>query len=252
MMIRRRKDEVLTDLPPKHRNTVLIEGNVHKELAESLTKLRNSKSNLEDFWDDRRKRDLLITSCYRETCKSKLDSVKAYIETFIECCDDKIIIFAHHHVMLDAIQVQVEAMNLQHIRIDGSVPPGARFQLVDEFQTDEKCRIAIISITAGGTGVTLNAASKVIFAELYWTPSLLLQAEDRAHRIGQQNHVSVYYLIAQNTFDQVLWSIIRKKINVVSRSLDGEVREFDATATESFPNEEEELESLSSELLKEL
>ena len=151
--------------------------------------------------------------------------------------------------MLDAIQVQVEDMNLQHIRIDGSVAPGTRFQLVDEFQTDPNCRVAIISITAGGTGVTLNAASKVIFAELYWTPSLLLQAEDRAHRIGQKNHVSVYYLIAEGTFDPILWSIVKKKITVVSKALDGEVHRFES---QKILPEEELLEEVSASILEEV
>ena len=148
-MIRRRKDEVLKDLPPKTRNTVHIEAVVSSQLRDNLSKLRSGKDkSVETTWGSRRERDLLITSLYRDTCKAKLDSVRSYVETFIECTEDKIIIFAHHHAMLDAIQLQVEALGVRHIRIDGSVPPGTRFQYVDEFQTVPECRIAIISITA--------------------------------------------------------------------------------------------------------
>ena len=240
-MIRRRKDEVLQDLPPKHRNKLMIESDVTDELDVALKTLEKRKNEETNEWLDKLQRDMLITTCYRETCKSKLNSVCAYVETFLDCCDDKVIIFAHHHVMLDQIQCLVEDLKIQHIRIDGSVSPSTRYQFVDEFQKDPNCRVALISITAGGTGITLNAASKVIFAELYWTPSLLLQAEDRAHRIGQKNHVSVYYLVAANTFDEVLWNIIRRKINVVSRTLDGEVRKFDSKDVEDFSPEELEV-----------
>lgn len=56
-------------------------------------------------------------------------------------------------------------------------------------------------------GITLTAATMVIFAELYWNPGILIQAEDRAHRIGQKDSVNVHYLLAQGTFDDKIWSV---------------------------------------------
>jgi SWI/SNF-related matrix-associated actin-dependent regulator 1 of chromatin subfamily A len=76
---------------------------------------------------------------------------------------------------------------------------------VKQFQTDDTCRIAVLSITAAGTGLTFTAANCVIFAELYWNPGHLRQAEDRAHRIGQKSSVTVQYLIGAGTIDEIIW-----------------------------------------------
>lgn len=61
-------------------------------------------------------------------------------------------------------------------------------------------------------GLTFTAASHVVFAELYWNPGHIKQAEDRAHRIGQTTSVNVHYLIAKGTFDTVMWSMLNRKV----------------------------------------
>lgn len=61
-------------------------------------------------------------------------------------------------------------------------------------------------------GLTLTAAHHVVFAELHHTPGVIIQAEDRAHRIGQTLPVNVHYLIARGTVDEILWSMIRRKV----------------------------------------
>ena len=76
-------------------------------------------------------------------------------------------------------------------------------------------------MTAGGIGITLTAAAHVFFAELHWTPGVLMQAEDRAHRIGQTETVNVHYLVARNTLDEKMWRMIVNKVDVVSNALQG-------------------------------
>ncbi|CAI7817035.1 unnamed protein product, partial [Closterium sp. NIES-54] len=72
-----------------------------------------------------------------------------------------------------------------YIRIDGSTAPEKRHHLVARFQEDPDTRVAVLGIHAAGVGLTLTAASTVVFAEMAWNPGDLVQAEDRAHRIGQ-------------------------------------------------------------------
>lgn len=87
--------------------------------------------------------------------------------------------------------------------------------MCSSFQNDEEIRLALLSITAASTGLTLTKATTVIFAELFWNPGVLVQAEDRAHRIGQIDSVNVHYLLAKGTTDDHIWPLILKKLNTL-------------------------------------
>eukprot|EP00750_Incisomonas_marina_P006400 INCI14533.1.p1 GENE.INCI14533.1~~INCI14533.1.p1 ORF type:complete len:656 (+),score=80.35 INCI14533.1:292-1968(+) len=93
-------------------------------------------------------------------------------------------------------------------------------------------------MTAAGQGLTLTAASTVIFAELHWTPGVIQQAEDRAHRIGQKNCVNCVFLVAKNTLDDIMWPLIARKVRVLGNALDGIERTMDAKSV-TAPNETE-------------
>ena len=102
----------------------------------------------------------------------------------------QVCIFAHHISVLDAIEKQCGLSSSvdskgRFIRIDGSTSPKLRQEQISAFQTDPTIRVALLGITAAGVAVTLTAASTVWFAELFWTPAIMIQAEDRCHRIGQ-------------------------------------------------------------------
>ena len=111
--------------------------------------------------------------------------------------------------------------SLSYIRIDGETPMESRSVLVEKFQTDPNCRVAILSLAAAATGLNFTAASFVVFAELFWTPAVMLQAEDRIHRIGQKaSHCTIQYLLVPGTMDDVLWPMLVKKVAVTSSVLD--------------------------------
>jgi len=97
-----------------------------------------------------------------------------------------------------------------------------------QFQTDEATRVAVLSITACGQGLTLTAAHTVVFAELYWVPGQMIQAEDRVHRIGQQNHVDVHYCIAQGSLDNIIFNSLNRKSQDTTAVLDGKAKHLDA------------------------
>ena len=96
----------------------------------------------------------------------------------------KICIFAHHLSVLNSIIDNANLSNAKgsdtkFIKIDGATNPKVRQENITRFQRDPTVRVAILGITAAGVGVTLTAASTIWFAELFWTPAIMIQAEDR-------------------------------------------------------------------------
>ncbi len=108
-----------------------------------------------------------------------------------------------------------------YVRIDGRTSAKKRQSSVDQFQSDPRTQVALLSLTAAGVGITLTSADRIIFVELYWTPAQLMQAEDRCHRIGQASTVEVQYLVANNTLDDCIWPLIREKIKVLGEMVEG-------------------------------
>jgi SWI/SNF-related matrix-associated actin-dependent regulator 1 of chromatin subfamily A len=92
--------------------------------------------------------------------------------------------------------------------------------LVDRFQSDPDCAAFIGQIDAAGVGLTLTAASHVIFVEYDWRPGVLEQASDRAHRIGQKDSVTCSYLVIEDSLDDVMLSSINKKRDTLHETLD--------------------------------
>ena len=113
----------------------------------------------------------------------------------------------------------------QFIRIDGATPTTVRGGLVNQFQTVDAVRVAVLSIKAAGMGLTLTAASTVVFGELSWTPGDIVQAEDRAHRIGQASSVLVQFLHAKQSVDDVMWGSVQHKLENLGQVLDGHAGE---------------------------
>jgi len=144
-----------------------------------------------------------MPQCYLLTGLAKLQGIKNYLTSLLEN-DIKILIFAHHLAVMDEIEEHLKNIKLGYMRIDGSTSNDMRKKNVKNFEEDSNIHSALLSITAASVGITLTAASNVVFAELHWTPANLLQAEDRVHRIGQKSSVNIHYLIGENTLDHIL------------------------------------------------
>ena len=105
--------------------------------------------------------------------------------------------------------------------VTGQTPTDKRQSLVDRFQKDERIRVYLANIIAGGIGTNLTAATQVVFNDLDWVPANHWQAEDRAYRIGQTRTVNVTYMIASNTIDDFVQSVLQRKGALVSAVVDG-------------------------------
>ncbi|EGD72110.1 hypothetical protein PTSG_11548 [Salpingoeca rosetta] len=216
IMIRRLKKDVLSQLPPKRRQRVTVEV-TNKKLCKLLEagfnelKRLDSDPNTQQFESHR-----LLQSLFHDTSTAKMDS---------GMCDagGKFLVFAYHLNMLKALEEAVASQGVEYIMIVGETPVHERHDMVKKFQASNRCRVAILSLLAASQGITLTAASTVVFAELHWTPGIIEQAEDRAHRIGQTDtSVNIHYLVAPNTLDDILWSTLSRKVGVVSTTLNGE------------------------------
>lgn len=124
-------------------------------------------------------------SLYAQTARCKLSLVLSHVLALL-ARGVKFLLFAHHLSVLDGVQRALALRHVRVVRIDGATNAATRTALVAEFQCSSDCRVALLSLTAASTGLTLTSACHVVMAELHWTPALLLQAEDRVHRIGQK------------------------------------------------------------------
>uniref|UniRef100_A0A8C2WPJ1 Zinc finger, RAN-binding domain containing 3 n=1 Tax=Cyclopterus lumpus TaxID=8103 RepID=A0A8C2WPJ1_CYCLU len=227
IMIRRLKTEVLKQLPPKVRQRIPFDlpKEAAKEASASFAEWERLMKGLGSGGGATGNPFAqvmgLVTQMYKQTAIAKAGAVKDYIKMMLEAEQLKFLVFAHHLTMLQACTEAAIEAKAGYIRIDGSVPSSERIQLVNKFQSDPETRVAILSIQAAGQGLTLTAASHVVFAELYWNPGHIKQAEDRAHRIGQTSSVNVHYLIAKGTFDTVMWSMLNRKETVTGSTLNG-------------------------------
>uniref|UniRef100_A0A671PHV0 SWI/SNF-related matrix-associated actin-dependent regulator of chromatin subfamily A-like protein 1 n=1 Tax=Sinocyclocheilus anshuiensis TaxID=1608454 RepID=A0A671PHV0_9TELE len=209
LMLRRLKSEVLSQLPAKQRKVVTVT----TDGINSRTKAALSAAAKE--LKSQEKEALLVF--FNHTAEAKIRAIVEYISDMLECGREKFLVFAHHKLVLDSITKELAEKGISYIRIDGSTASAERQQLCDRFQSSQKSCVAVLSVTAANMGLTLHSADLVVFAELFWNPGVLIQAEDRVHRIGQTSNVDIHYLVAKGTADDYLWPMIQEKMNVLEQ-----------------------------------
>uniref|UniRef100_F6ZN89 SWI/SNF-related matrix-associated actin-dependent regulator of chromatin subfamily A-like protein 1 n=1 Tax=Ciona intestinalis TaxID=7719 RepID=F6ZN89_CIOIN len=217
VMLRRTKDDVLHQLPPKLRRTVALDVSIEKASIKQRKLLEASQSAVNQKGLSAAEKHGILLQYFNETAKFKLPGIKSYVLDLLEG-GHKFLLFAHHKSVLDSVETDLNKKGCDYIRIDGSTPSERRQTEVARFQENSSCKVALLSITAANMGITLHSASLVVFAELFWNPGILVQAEDRCYRIGQRDVVNVHYLIAKNTADDLIWQMIKKKLEVLSKA----------------------------------
>ncbi|KAL4460802.1 hypothetical protein ABPG72_005650 [Tetrahymena utriculariae] len=268
IMIRRLKEQILPDLPPKRRKKVLIEipqGSKTKinQVVKSANKklfqiyvakqmesqyLDNEFQNMKEEQENQDQMKATFNFVYQETGLAKLDAVKEYLQDLMDS-QVKLIIFAHHQQVLDRIEKMVKCdFKRQYIRIDGNVKQEERVNLVNSFQTVPNITVAILSLQAASHGITLTASSHVIFAELYPTPAVMLQAEDRSHRINQNNNVLCHYLLGKDTIDEDIFNLLMQKYMVTSSILDGQRKSLQIDEFQVFEYDQDKMKNQSNQL----
>ena len=240
LMVRRLKADVLTELPAKRRQVIEVPPNGSVRIVKAEQKAwREVQEQLEDLRaqvelakasedeEDYRAAVAALTEQERvafnemsrlrhETALAKVD----YVVEHVLNATDKVVVFAHHRDVISALVTALREAERKVVTITGDTPMNARQAAVDAFQNDPETTVFVGNIQAAGVGLTLTAASHVVFAELDWVPGNMSQAEDRCHRIGQTQSVLVQHLVLDGTLDATMAHTLVEKQEVIDKALD--------------------------------
>ncbi len=231
LILRRTKDQVAPDLPPR------TERIVYTEMEPAQRKLYEQKRDFyraqvlglidKDGLDDARMKilegllRLRQISCHPRLAEpharagsGKLEALLDTLET-LRAEGHKALVFSQFVQMLKIVREALDARGIRYAYLDGSVKD--RQERVDTFQNDSDLPFFLISLKAGGVGLNLTAADYVIHIDPWWNPAVEMQATDRAHRIGQQKPVFVHKLIAQDTVEEKILTLQERKRALVSQ-----------------------------------
>jgi SWI/SNF-related matrix-associated actin-dependent regulator of chromatin subfamily A-like protein 1 len=223
VMLRRSKDQVLS-LPPKIRTWLPVDvpkGTGVRDMRKVVELLVGDKDLAPGSTvDERRLRGRLLHAVTRARQALADAKVKATVDLVSGAVEqgEKVIVFSCFE---EPVQGIVEAFRGSAVLLTGETPAEKRQALVDRFQQDDRIRVFVANIIAGGIGTNLTAATQVVFNDLDWVPANHWQAEDRAYRIGQTRTVNVTYMVAADTIDDFVQMVLEKKARLVSAIVDG-------------------------------
>lgn len=263
-MVRRLKQDVLKELPPKIRKVISIdpeelgkedalifgqEMRMFKEYQEvlsswavktELAKAEGVEAYKAVIKEKRAKIGMTAGELAKLRQKTAIVKVKGVIEQVKIVLEESecMILFAHHIAVLDKLQEGLEKAKISFVRVDGSTKVEDRQKAVDDFQAG-KYQVFLGGLKPCGVGITLTRAQVVAFVELDWLPGQMLQAEDRAHRIGQTNTVLVLHLVMEGSLDEYMAKRLIEKQDLIDRTLD-------SLAEDEEKDQEEEREGLAS------
>ncbi len=206
-MLRRLKADVLKELPAKRRQILSLFA-ATKEVSEALL-VCNALTNKPG-------------SELPELAKARkilgMAKVPAAVDHILDVLESerKVVVFAHHREVIAAL---LSKAGVKAVSITGDTSLKARNEAVHAFQNDPDVRLFVGNLQAAGVGLTLTAASVAIFVEQDWTPGVLLQAEDRIHRIGQDRPVLIQYLVFDGSLDARMVKSLARKERIIQEAI---------------------------------
>lgn len=216
-MIRREKAKVLTQLPDKTRTDLYVDisnRNEYDMAAADLAGYLRRYTECDDISIRRKMRmEALVKfmTLRSLSSKGKVRQAVDFVRTFL-ANGKPLILFCSLHEIVDELKKAFPTA----VTVTGRDSMISKQASVDAFQSG-RAQLIICSIKAAGVGLTLTASSNVAFVEFPWTYADCCQCEDRAHRIGQKDNVTCYYLIGRNTIDRILYDIIHEKKSIANQ-----------------------------------
>lgn len=214
---RRQKKDVLKWLPEKTRSYLVVDIENRKEYNEAKKDVIRYLRDYRNADDDKIQRAIRGAVMVKMGILKQISSkgkIKAAIDIIHNTIDggEKLIVFC----FLKQVVAELKEEFPEAVTVTGDDDDKAKQRSVDSFQQDAGTKLIILNYRSGGTGLTLTAASNVLFIEFPWTYSDCCQAEDRAHRNGQKNAVTCTYLLGRDTIDEYMYNLIQTKKDIAN------------------------------------
>lgn len=220
-MLRRRKADVLPQLPPLRFSELWLEGRLDGLDGEEAEAVRAAlaKDGVEGL--KRLAANGSVSTLRRLTGMAKAEPAAAWVTDWLDStpADRKLVVFAHHKIVIDTL---FDRLHTRAVRVDGSMKQSERQRSVDRLQKDPLVRVFIGQITAAGIGITLTAAADLLFVESSWVPAENEQAAQRIHRLGQENPCLVRYAMLAGSIDEQIQRACMRKMASIGAVVDGE------------------------------
>lgn len=222
-MIRREKAKVLPQLPDKTRVDLYVDISNAPEYNLAAEDLAEYLRQYTECTDREIRRKMRMEALVRFMTLRQLATLGKvaqavdFIRTFLDS-GKKLIVFCSLHEVVDALVKAFPGA----VTVTGRDSAVSKQAAVDAFQNNPDTCLIVCSIKAAGVGLTLTASSSVAFLELPWTFCDCCQCEDRAHRIGQKDNVTCYYLLAKGTIDHAVYNLIQDKKNVANQIMNSD------------------------------
>ena len=226
VMLRRKKSDVLKELKDKVRYKEVIASDTDyylEELDKIWKKLEEEQKDAQTEFSKSASYHRAIQSERQIAGVAKLPHVINFVKNIMEI-EESVVVFCHHKLIHKLLHESLQEFS--PVSIIGGQSDATRQDQIDKFQKGES-KLMIAGIRAGNVGINLTKAKYVIFAELDWSPAIHRQAEDRLHRIGQQNTVFAYYLIGNGTLDDHVASILVDKSYEIDAIMDETVDTYE-------------------------
>ena len=237
ILIRRRKAEVLRQLPPRRDKTYLLpltapQRELHEECAEVVAQIAARWRRHRFLSDSDQKRLMAALQRMRMVCDStylldpksdeghKIAELRRVLGDLLADADVKVVIFSQWLRSHELLSRALDDDGHEYVLFHGGVPSSKRGALVKRFKSDPACRV-FLSTDAGGVGLNLQAASVVINLDLPWNPAVLEQRIGRAHRLGQHRPVQVLNFVAEASIEHNLMGLLKFKQSLAAGILDG-------------------------------
>ena len=250
-ILRRKKEDVLDDLPPKEEILLYSEMDVVQEEAYGRLKSALRQRVLELFDSGEGKKSaveiltfmlklrqmallpMLVDKKYMDVPSCKMDSLFLLLEEILSE-NHKVLIFSQFKKVIDYLDNFCRKNRMKHVVMTGETKD--RGTPVRRFQEDPEVRIFLLSLKAGGIGINLTAADYVILFDPWWNPAAEAQAVDRAHRMGQKRKVFTYRIITRNTIEEKIMTLQQRKKELADNLISDEAGSFSAMDREDILN----------------